>query len=82
MGTVSGADFLGLSPQDRTHRRAQDKKRNELGESAGGAVWGQGGAGLSFGDSGPGSDFNSDINDHKRSCLKSIRSGSRNPKGI
>uniref|UniRef100_A0A8C4M391 Vav guanine nucleotide exchange factor 1 n=1 Tax=Equus asinus asinus TaxID=83772 RepID=A0A8C4M391_EQUAS len=26
--------FLGLSLQDKPHRRAQDKKRNELGESA------------------------------------------------
>lgn len=42
MDTVSHAGFLGLSIQDKPHRRAQDKKRNELGKSAG-ALCGAGG---------------------------------------
>lgn len=82
MGTVSGADFLGLSLQDRPHRRAQDKKRNELGESAGGTVWGRGESGLCFSDSGPGTDFNNYINDHIMCCLKSICSILETRKGF
>lgn len=39
MGSGSHAGFLGLSLQDRLHRRAQDKKKNELGESAEGTVY-------------------------------------------
>lgn len=68
MGTGSHAGFLGVSLQDRLHRRPQDKKRNELGESAGGAVWGRRKSGLCFRDPGPGTDLNICISDHIMSC--------------
>lgn len=51
MGIASHACFLGLSLQDKPHRRAQDKKRNELGESAAEAAWGRMKSGFCLSDS-------------------------------
>ena len=69
LGTDSHACSFGLSLQDKPHRRAQDKKRNELGESAGDAVQGRKQPSLYLSDADPGRDRSNYVNDHITSYL-------------
>ena len=69
LGADSHACFFGLSLQDKPHRRAQDKKRNELGESAEDTLQDRKKSSLCLSDADPGRDLNDYVNDHITSYL-------------